>query len=73
VLCDSFSLCVVCSYVLFNDAVSSSDCIQSNVEIFNDNALERTWKLVVLEQLNLLFRNLPVGTEENVEEDQYQN
>ena len=55
------------AYDVFNDAVSSSNNVASKRELINDE-LERTWKEVVVTQLEVLLQHLYGRTEENNEE-----
>jgi hypothetical protein len=48
---------------LFNDAVSSSDCIASNDRM--NNELEKIWKEGIVAKFMAIPRNLRGGTEEN--------
>jgi uncharacterized membrane protein len=41
-------------YGLFNDAVSSLDCILSNDRIVNDNELERMWREMAMALFKVL-------------------
>lgn len=52
-------------YNLFNDIISSSNCIASSDWMKVCNELERMWMGAVVVQFQVLSRNLPEGTEEN--------
>jgi hypothetical protein len=54
---------------LFNDALSRSDSIASNVRM-TGNELERIWKEVITAYFKVVSRHLPGGTDENHENSQ---
>lgn len=49
----------------FNEAISSSNYIESNEKMIANNVLERIWKEAVVAAFGVLSRYLPAVTEEN--------